>query len=197
MTPKQEERIRAKISKIKSALAADKKHWGGYYHDGQGFRYALPRLYIQLGDYAGGLRYLNWFYKNFPDDAGYPDFLFEFTIILFKTGRRKEAEKKAFETFTRNTYLFDKFFNRPVTPIEKWEGSNLEVAAFATDYFDYSYKQVSLADFAEWLNTFTKTEKFVQLASQYIEIYKALKSEHDTRKRGSLIKQAAQLKKDY
>ncbi len=85
MTPKQQERIKNKIQKVKAALSADKKHWGGQYHDGQ------------------GLRYFNWFNKNFSDDSGYPDFLFEWTIILFKTGRLKEAEKKAFETFRSNT----------------------------------------------------------------------------------------------
>jgi len=71
MTPKQQARLQNKIKKIKSALAADKKHWGGYYHDGGGLRYLPPGLYIQLEDYSGGLRYLNWFKKNFPDDA-YP-----------------------------------------------------------------------------------------------------------------------------
>lgn len=35
MTPKQADRIRNKIKKIKAALAADKKRWGGYYHDEQ------------------------------------------------------------------------------------------------------------------------------------------------------------------
>ncbi len=34
MTPRQEERIRNKIAKIRKELAADKKQWGGYHHDG-------------------------------------------------------------------------------------------------------------------------------------------------------------------
>jgi len=36
MTPKQVERIKTKIKRIKAELAADKKHWGGYYHGGRG-----------------------------------------------------------------------------------------------------------------------------------------------------------------
>lgn len=190
MTPKQEEGIRNKIKKIKAALTADKKRWGGFHHDGQGLRYAPPRLYIQLGDFSGGLRYLNWFNKNFPDDSGFPDFLFEWTVILFKTGAQKEAEKKAFRTFTRNTYLFDKFFGRPITKIDKWEGSNLELVEFATDYFDYSYDQENLSDFAEWLDKLTQTEKFIALTSKYIEIHKRLKNEHDYETRRYLGKQA-------
>ena len=188
--------IRNKIKKIKAALAADKKRWGGFHHDGQGLRYAPPRLYIQLGDFSGGLRYLNWFNKNFPDDIGYPDFLFEWTVILFKTGRQKEAEKKAFRTFTRNTYLFDKFFGRPITKIDKWEGSNLEVAEFATDYFDYSYNQENLSDFAECLDKLTQTEKFIALTNKYIEIHKRLKNEHDFETRRYLGKQADKLENE-
>ncbi|MEX0965955.1 MAG: hypothetical protein WD077_01860 [Bacteroidia bacterium] len=196
MTPKQEERIRNKIKKIKAALAADKKHWGGFHHDGQGLRYAPPRLYIQLSDFSGGLRFLNWFNKNFPDDSGYPDFLFEWTVILFKTGRLKEAEKKAFRTFMGNTYLFDKFFGRPINKIDKWEGSNLAIADFAIDYFDYSHKQENLLDFSDWLDNLTQSEKFLTLANKYIEIYKRLKDEDDFETRGYLIRQANQLENE-
>lgn len=197
MTPKQAERIVNKIQKIKAALAADKKQWGGFYHDGQGLRYLPPRLYIQLSDYTGGLRYLNWFTKNFPDDSGFPDFLFEWTIILYKTRRPKEAEKKAFETFTSNTYLFDKFFERPITPIEKWEGSNLDKASFAADYFDYSYKQPHLTDFAEWLDTFTRGEKFQALSAKFIELRIQLKTEGDYHKRSQLGDQARALENEF
>lgn len=193
MTHKQQERIKNKIKRIKAALAADKKHWGGYYHDGQGLRYIPPRYYIQLGDFSGGLRYVNWFNKNFPDDFGYPDFLFEWTVILFKTGRLIEAEKKAFQTFTRNTYVFDKFFNKQMHIIDKLESSNLEVAEFATDYFDYSHSQDNLADFAEWLDKLLQTEKFIQLTSKFIEIYQRLKNEHDYETRSYLLNQANQL----
>ena len=52
MTPKQQERIINKIRKIKAALAADKKKWGGYHHDGQGLRYLPPKFYnLQIVDF--------------------------------------------------------------------------------------------------------------------------------------------------
>ena len=85
MIPRQTERIKTKIKNIKAALAADKKQWGGYYyHDGRGYRYLPSQFYIQIEDYTGGLRYLNWFNKNFDNDACYPVFLLEWSIILFK-----------------------------------------------------------------------------------------------------------------
>ena len=196
MTPKQQERIKNKIRQIKSALAADKKRWGGSYDDSRGLRYLPPALYIQLGDFPGGLRYLNWFNKNFPDDSGFPDFLFEWTVILFKVGRQKEAERKAFRAFCRNTYLFDSFFGRPMVPVPKWEGSNLESPGFATHHFSYSSKQDDLADFAAWLEKFPQTERFRRLSEKYIDIHRRLKDESDTETRRYLGRQAAQLEEE-
>ena len=65
MTPKQEERIRKKIQKIKKGLAADKKFQGGYYHDGSELRYLQPELYLKLKDYKGASNYFKWFEKTF------------------------------------------------------------------------------------------------------------------------------------
>ena len=196
MTPKQQERIKSKIRQLKSALAADKNRWGGAYEDSRGLRYLPPALYIQLGDFPGGLRYLNWFNKNFSDDSGFPDFLFEWAVILFKAGRREEAERKAFQAFCRNTYLFDKFFGRPVVPVPKWEGSNLETPGFAIHHFDYSSKQENLCDFAAWLDKLTQAERFRRLSEKYIDIHRRLKNESDTETRHYLCRQAAQLEEE-
>jgi len=99
VTPKQVERIRNKIARIRKELAADKKSWGGYHHDGKGLRYLPPELYIKLKDYKGGLRYLRWFDRTFPDDSGYPIFLFEWTIILLRQAKSKKLIKKLWRHF--------------------------------------------------------------------------------------------------
>lgn len=191
MTPKQIERLKKKIADIRSALAAEKRRFGAY-DDSRGLRYLPSRYYIKLGDYKGGLTYLRWFDRNFPDDAGFPDFLFERAMILFQAGKPQEAEKKAFEAFCANTYLFDKFFGRSVTPIDKWEGSNWEGPSFA-DHFDYSSGQAELGDFGEWLGQFILTEDFKNRSNQYIDIYKRLKTEGDSGARSDLLLQARQL----
>lgn len=197
MTEKQIERIKVKIKKIKAALAADKKRCGGYYDDSRGLRYVPPQYYIQMGDFSGGLRYVNWFNKTFPDDMGFPDFLFEWTIILFKTGRLKEAEKKAFQTFCQNTYLFDKFFNKEIVPIDKWEGSNLEVVDYARNSFHYTHTQENLTDFSAWLSNFIQTDKFIQVSEKLIDFNKRLKNEQDRESRRNLIKAKNHLEKDF
>ena len=191
MTAKQIERIQTKISNIKRTLAAEKRKFGCY-DDSRGLRYLPTKFFVQLQDYNGGLTYLRWFSKNFPDDGGFPDFLFEWTILLFKCGKTKEAEKKAFETFCANTYLLDKFFGRPITPVDKWEGSNLQAPGF-TEYFHYSSRQLELSDFAEWLEHLISTDDFKSRCNQYIDIQKRLKTETDRETRHYLIMQARQL----
>jgi hypothetical protein len=148
--------------------------------------------FIQLHDYKGGLTYLRWFNRSFPDDGGFPDFLFECTIILFKCGNTKEAAKKAFETFCSNAYLFDKFFDRPIIPIDKWEGSNVGTKEF-TDQLNYSATQPELADFSVWLNDLITTEDFQDRCGRYVDIFKQLGMEHDRDARHALLMQARQL----
>lgn len=188
MTPRQIEKAAAKIAQIKKTLAAEKRKYGAY-DDSRGLRYLPTKYYIQLGNYKDGLKYLNWFAKNFPDDGGFPDFLFEWTIILFKSAKLKDATQKAFETFCANTYLFDSFYGRPIIPIDKWEGSNLSSPAFI-GYFEYSSQQQELTDFSQWLHSLISSEEFSSRCDRYVEVYKKLKTEKDTETRGFLISQA-------
>lgn len=195
MTPKQIDRLKKKIADIKRILAAEKRKFGGY-DDGAGLRYIPTKYFIQLEDYSGGLTYLKWFDKNFPDDNGFPDFLFEWTIILFKTGKAKEANKKAFQTFCSNTYLFDKYFGRQIIPVDKWEGSNLGTPSF-TEYLNYTSEQKELVDFSAWLDALISTQAFVTQSNQYIDIQKRLKTEQDGETRTYLVKAASQLRNSF
>ena len=196
MTPKQIERLQAKILKIKRALAADKKRWGGYYDDSRGLRYLPPELYIKLQDYSGALRYFKWFDKNFPDDIGFPIFLFEWTITLFKTGNIKAAEKKALQTFISNTYLIDKFLDKPILYFDKEESLSWELPGII-EIFKYSKTQTEFHDFAEWLSVFVTSEQFYKIANEFIEIKRKLKMEQAGPKRSLLVSRRSSLLDDY
>lgn len=167
MTPKQAERIQAKITKIKKELAADKRRSGGFYDDSRGLRDLPPALYIQLGDYSGAKRYFNWFAKNFPDDMGYPIFLFEWTLTLFKTKKMALAEQKALVTFRANTYLFDAFLQRPPHGHNIREWSNWASQELAAD-LEYSRNDKVLADFVEWLEAYLYSEMFQKFAADFL-----------------------------
>ncbi|NNV55248.1 hypothetical protein [Limnovirga soli] len=195
MTPKQIERIQKKIARIRQTLAAEKRRFGCY-DDSRGLRYLSTQYFIQLGDYAGGLRYTRWFEKNFPDDCGFPAFLFEWTIILFKTGKTKAAEKKAFQTFCSNIWLFDKYFGKITIPFGKLEGSNKAIPAFIED-FPYSSEQVELADFSNWLIALLNTPDFILLSKKYIDIQIRLITERDLDTRYYLVHTATELEQTF
>lgn len=182
MTPKQEERIRKKIARIRKELAADKKRWGGFHHDGSGLRYLPPKQFIKLRDYKGGLRYLRWFNRTFSDDVGNPFFLFEWTLIFFKTGKWKEAENKALETFASNSYLFDQFLGKELLPIQKEAYTNLDTVECAAQ-LSYSKSEAEFADFGAWLEEFQTSEKFRSFTQELISIDKKLATNpaHETR----------------
>ncbi len=192
MTPKQIERIQKKIKAIRKAIYDEKRLWGGY-HDGRGLRYVPPELYLKILDYKGGMTYFRWFNKNFPDDGGAPEFLFEWTIVLYKNGKLKDAETKAIQTYFANEYLFDKFFERPIVPLEQHEDSDLYKIKFAED-LAYSHNQSEFTDFTAWLANFEKSERFEKIKSKYLELIKRLKTETDQETRSYLSQQLYRLR---
>ena len=193
MTDKQIERVKARIEKYKKALAADKKYWGGQYHDGQGIRHLIPEQFIKIKDYKGGQRYLNWFEKNFPDDIGYPIFLFEWTYILFMCDKLIEAENKLRQTFFSNTYLFDKFLGKEPLRLDKNESSNWEYESLV-DGFAYSSTHAEFIEFASWTKKILSSRTFLDKANEFIEIERALKNEPVGQKRTELVNRLSKIK---
>lgn len=161
MTLKQTERIQIKIAKIKKELAADKKRWGGFYDDSRGLRYLPPELYLKIQDYAGASRYFTWFHKNFPEDAGFPVFLFEWAITFFKMGKLKNAEDKILETNSSNAYIIHDFLEIENNDSSISENSNWQTSVVAQN-LPYSKNDPEFLDFADWLSEFIKEERFAE-----------------------------------
>ena len=142
------------------------------------------------------MRYFNWFHKNFDDDAGYPMFLFEWTITLFKNGKHKEAEKMALQTFFSNTYLIDKFLGKELLDLNNNEHSNWENTSLVADLI-YKHSDIELQDFTEWLSDFVISEKFYQYANEFIDIERKLKTEPVGITRSQLVSRRYSLLDDY
>ncbi len=191
MTPKQIQRIEKKIADIKRILATEKRKFGGY-DDSRGLRYLPTQYYLQLGNYKGGLAYTRWFDKAFPDDMGFPDFLFEWTVLLFKTGKLKEARAKAWQTYCANTYVLDSFLGRPFAELQQYEWSNMAGVSFLP-YFPYRFEQAGLHDFSQWLEELMDGELFQACSSRYLSLYQRLATEQDRETRGYLRNEAHQL----
>lgn len=191
ITPRQKAAIERKLAGIRSALAADKRKWGTW-DDSRGLRYASPGLLIKIEDWEGGLKYMKWFAKNFPDDIGMPEFLFEWAIILFKSKKIQEAEHKVYQSFFSNTYLLDSFFDKPIIHVDKWEGSNLESPEYI-QFVGYTCKDQDLTDFSKWLEGLVNTDEFTASKSKFINLNIKLKLEKDGESRRYLMDQIRQL----
>ncbi|MBD2703320.1 hypothetical protein IC229_21930 [Spirosoma sp. BT702] len=184
MTPKQRQRLEKKIADVKRVLAAEKRKFGGY-DDSRGLRYLPTRYYIQLADYPGGLTYLRWFAKTFPDDIGFPDFLFERAILLFKSGKLAEAKVKVWQTFCANTYVLDNFFGQPIHALPKYEWSTMAQIGF-TAHFPYTHQQADLLDMSPWLAEFIVSDTFSARKARYLTLHQQLLVEEDDEIRGYL-----------
>lgn len=185
MTDKQKQRIKDKIEKIKRTLTSEKRKFG-WFDDSKGLRYLPAELYVKIGDFDGGLKYLKWFNKNFPNDMGFPDFLFESTVILFKTGKLKEAEDTAMRTYFSNTFLFDKYFSRDLIQEDKKVNANYQQAVYLIN-FNHRHYQDDLLEFSNWLNKFIHSDKFIKIRNEFNEIEKQLETEPVGQRRTMLV----------
>ena len=159
MTPKHIERIQNKIKRIRKEIYEEKKIWGGY-HDGRGLRYIPFELYLRIQDFKGGLTYLRWFDKNFPDDNQMPEIMLMASLICFKNNKIKEAERKLMLA-----YFADKLILKVLlgTPIEKNDipDSNSYLEAIKVFISDLK-KQNDLTDFQDWVTQIQKSETFTK-----------------------------------
>ncbi|HYF70497.1 MAG TPA: hypothetical protein VD884_20310 [Ohtaekwangia sp.] len=172
MTDKQIQRTKDEIKKIKAFLAAEKRKFGGYF-DNRALRYVPTSLYVKIGDFAGGLRYLSWFRKNFPGDIGFPNFLFESTIIFFENGKIKEAEKSALRTYCSNALVIDILLH----PVNQ---NSHEDKRF------YRKEDVPLT-FIVWLEAFVNSQGFINAMQKYNSLKEQLDLEPVGPRRSLLV----------
>lgn len=193
MTEKQIARVQKKIKNLRAALAYEKTRVG-FYDDGRGLRYVVIRECLKINDYKSGLNFLKWFNKNFPDDIGYPVFLFECAIVLFKTGKLRAAEEMVLKAFYGNTYLIEMYFNGNVEDdMERMEWCNWESVEILED-FKYSSKNKELWDFSAWLETLIGSGEFKKKTETYLNILKRLMTENDSEMRDLLKGWLSQLR---
>lgn len=100
---------------------------------------------------------MNWFDKNFPDDRGFPVFLFEWALILFKRNRINQAESKIIELFNLNPNVLDTFLGNPIEKPPINHGSSITTPNYASTYLSDTHTQPHLIDFTDWLQVFMQT----------------------------------------
>ena len=186
MTEKQIERIKKKIRSCRAQLSAEKRKYGAY-DDSRRIRYIIPELYLKLEDYQGCLRYFKWFQKEFIDDCGFPDFLLQWTFVMFQNKKYDLAEKKLYETFFSNTYLIPLLIGDDIGKIENPETISTERIEFAKEVIAESSKIIT-EDFKSWLKEISKAELFAQRIRDFIGLQKLIEEEPVGQSRTDLIR---------
>ena len=193
MTPAQITRLRIKIIKLRKILAAERARFGGY-EDSAGRRYRILELYVSIADYKGALVYLRSFFKNFPDDAGFPFFWVEACITNFYNNKLDQARSMAFKAFVANPYVWEVFFMGIATEVEgikpssNWEGLELALQ------LPYRADQEQYAQFATWLQTCLAEPKMQDLIQTYFDLKLKLSTTPVGQLRTSLVEQLYGLK---
>jgi len=156
MTEAQLNRKLKKIKRFKKALREERKRIGGL-HDGGGLRYAIAELYFEIGNYSKTNLYLNWFYKNFPDDATFSYFQLGAAVTYFKVKKRNLAIRELVALNTGNLYIVGLLLKRTVVDHEKYEWNEYETLAWAKGNLAV-LETLPTPDFLEWLDTIYEHE---------------------------------------
>lgn len=88
-------------------------------------------MYVIVADYKGACVYLRWFFKNFPDDSGFPFFWVEACMTYFYNKKIDQARSMTFNAFVSNQFIWEVIFTGIATEVEGikpssiWEGLEL------------------------------------------------------------------------
>ena len=116
-------RLRARATRLKRALASEKRRYGGF-DDSSGKRYRIGPLFALAGDLKEALAHYGWFEKQFPDDVGEPMHHLWWALALYRSGDIEDANRKLLETLVRNLYLLPALTGSPIARQDMWHSSN-------------------------------------------------------------------------
>jgi hypothetical protein len=172
LTPAQIARIQKKIDRIKKSIASEKVRFGCY-DDSRGLRYEPPFLYMQIMDLTGGLRYYNWFMKNFPDDCGSPIMYISWTALFFFRNELPQARRLFKRAVFSNIYLIPVLLGKTIELYDTGKSLNYDNSEWVKE-IDFSDFQFLTAEFCQWLETEYYCDTMQQLIRRYAMISKEL-----------------------
>lgn len=145
----------------------------GYVHDGEGTRYEVGELYLQMRDYEGLLNYYSYFYEHFPDDIGFPELQICWIAAGIKEDKPSIVNKHLIELEDMNTYIIPKLLGKQIKRIEKWEGMNISTEEYADYILDYLRDDIE-EEITEALTKITNEKDYVNFKAKLIENYSKL-----------------------
>ncbi len=189
--PSTEKKLKQRISSYRRVLNKEKQTHN-YISDGYGKRYLLFCLYLLLGDHLKSQEYLDWYEKEFADDAGEPVQLFCWAIILFRMGEENKARYKLAESMLSNLYVIPFILGRETKAYDMWYSSNYDEISYL-DYFPHQIIDAIDDDDREWMAGHYDSFIFQRIRKRHVEIYHELDRLEEVKARRPLVEEAGSL----
>ncbi len=195
MTPRQIEKIKKQIKSERAFLAAEKRKFGGYF-DNRGRRYVIAELYSHIQDYKGVLRYYNWFYKEFPDDIGFPELHLSWIIAAIKEKKSNIFNNHLIHLEAINSYIIPEILGIKQLKTNKWEGMGLSTIEYAKDIKEVSKEWID-TEIINVLEKITSDTEYQRFKSQMIQFDIQFSSEDKVSIRAKILKKREQNVKNW
>lgn len=185
LTTAKKNQLLRKIERYKKALRKEKAMFKAY-HDGVGYRYAIAELYFKLGDYKQTNRYLNWFDKNFANDAKYAYFDLGKAVTKFELGKEKESKLATIDLNQHNMYLIDLLIGNEIVDQNKYEWMESERHNWAQEQLSVHLHLVT-EGYLAWLKAFIKEDTYISWYTRLLSIKRLLKGIDVSNERSNLL----------
>jgi len=189
--PDTEQKLRRKISSYKSALSKEKLTHD-FIRDCSGKRYLLFSMYYVLDELDKSKEYLDWFSREFPDDAGEPIQMICWSLILHRMGQGNEAKQKLAETMLTNLYIIPNALGEKVQEYDIWHPSNFSEIYYLGELPCEVRSAISVSEI-QWLGELYESFEFRRIRKRYVEIFHALKHEKSYAARSKLLDESRDL----
>jgi tetratricopeptide (TPR) repeat protein len=186
--PRDKKELQQLITRYERSLLEEQDRFGGIM-DSAGKRYLLGPFYLLSGDVPGALRSFEWFERKFPDDIGEPFQYLCWALILYKSGNFAAARKKLLETVLSNHYIIPILLGEAPAEIDMRHGSNADERAWITEGPTELFELWDSAA-KKWAAEAYEAPQFKKLRNRHIEIYRALETEENPKKRSALLNEA-------
>lgn len=185
LSAKQKDRKLKKIDLLKKELRYEKQKFGGYF-DGRGFRYTIAELFFEINDYKKTNRYLNWFYKTFPDDITYPHFKIGSSFAYYQSAKFDKCSSQLIKLNEDNTYILHILTNISIESQNKHEPNEYNKITWAKNELDNLKMNINI-EFLNWIKHFIIQDKYQYWYKKYIAILKLIKDLDVSNERNELL----------
>lgn len=179
-------RLRARATRLKRALASEKRRYGGF-DDSSGKRYRIGPLFALAGDLKEALAHYGWFEKQFPDDVGEPMHHLWWALALYRSGDIEDANRKLLETLVRNLYLLPALTGSPIARQDMWHSSNWDQPEYLAQVSPEFLPQLS-EDERSWIGRQLESALFRRVKDEYVSTHHALLTEANVESRSAILR---------